>query len=94
MPINETSKTLLHMLKKKFSNSKMSTFETKLTIPKQELKSKADNLRQQKCFIERKAINKHTSHNPKKVYCKMKSDKTEIEKVPSKENVEQFWKII
>ena len=82
------------MLKKKFRNSKMSTLETKLTILKKELKSKADNLRRQKCFIERKRINKQFSHNPKKVYRKMKGDKIEIEKVPTKENVEQFWKSI
>ena len=82
------------MLKKKFGNSKMSTLETKLALLKQELKSKADNLRHQKCLIERKRINKQFSHNPKKVYRKMKDDKIEIEKVPTKENVEQFWKSI
>ena len=80
------------MLKKKFGNSKMSTLETKLALQKQELKSKADNLRHQKCLIERKRINKQFSHNPKKVYRKMKEDKIEIEKVPTKENVEQLWK--
>ena len=87
-------KTLLQMLKKKFGNSKMSTLETKLALLKKELKSKADNLRHQKCGIERKRINKQLLHNPKKVYRKMKDDKIEIEKVPTKENVEQFWKSI
>ena len=87
-------KTPLHMLKKKFSNCKISTRETKLAKLKQELKSKADNQRHQKCLIERKRINKQFSHNPKKVYRKMKDDKIEIEKVPTKENVEQFWKSI
>ena len=58
------------MLKKKFRNSKMSTLETKLTILKKELKSKADNLRRQKCFIERKRINKQFSHNPKRYIVK------------------------
>ena len=47
-------KILLHTLKKKFANSKMSTLETKLTSLKQELKSKAHNLRYQKRLIERK----------------------------------------
>ena len=77
------------MLKNKFRNSKMRTLETKLL--KQELKSKADKLRHQKCLIERKRINKQFLHNPKKIYCKMKDDKMEIEKV---RNVEQFWKNI
>ena len=87
-------KALLQMLKKKFCNSKMSTPETKLSLLKQELKSKADNLRHQKCLIEHKRINKQFSHHAKKVYRKMKDDKIEIEKVPTKENVEQFWKSI
>ena len=72
----------------------MSILETKLVLLKQEIKSKADNLRHQKCLIERKSINKQFSHNPKKVYRRMKDDKIEIEKVPTKENVEQFWKSI
>ena len=41
-------KTLLHTLKKKCGNSKMTTVETKLTLLKQELKNKADNLGHQK----------------------------------------------
>ena len=53
-------KTLLHKLKKKFDNSKMSTLETKLTSPRQELKSKADNLKYQKRLIEGKKINRRS----------------------------------
>ena len=53
-------------VKKTFGNSKMSTLETKLTSLKQELKSKADNLRHQKRLIERKKINKQFAFNPKK----------------------------
>ena len=59
-------KTLLHTLKKKFGDSKMSTLETKLTSLKQELKSKVDNLKQQKRLIECKKINRQFSFYPKK----------------------------
>ena len=85
-------KTLLHTLKKKLGNSKMSTLETKLTSLKQELKSKADNLRHQKRLIERKKINKQFAFNPKKIYGNMKGDKIEVHKIPTKESIEQFWK--
>ena len=85
-------KTLLHKLEKKFGNSKMSTLETKLTSLKQELKSKADNLRHQKRLIERKKINKQFTFNPKKIYRNMKGDKIEVDKIPTKESIEQFWK--
>ena len=85
-------KTLLHTLKKKLGNSKMSTLETKLTSLKQELKSKADNLRHQKRLIERKKINKQFAFNPKKIYGNMKGDKIEVDKIPTKESIEQFWK--
>ena len=81
-------KTLLHTLKKKFGNNKMSTLETKLTSLKQELKSKADNLRRQKRLIERKKINKQFSFNPKKKNRNMKGDKIEVDKIPTKESIE------
>ena len=87
-------KTLLHTLKKKFDNSKMNTLETKLTSLKQELKNKSDNLRNQKRLIERKKINKQFAFNPKKIYRNMKGDKTEVDKIPTKERIEQFWKDI
>ena len=70
----------------------MSALEMKLTSLKQELKSKADNLRHQKRLIERKNINRHFSFNPKKIYRNMKGDKIEVDKIPTKESIEQFWK--
>ena len=61
----------------------MSTLETKFTSLKQELKSKTDNLRHQKRLIERKKINRQFSFNLKKVYRNMKSDKIEVDKIPT-----------
>ena len=87
-------KTLLHTLKKKFGNSKMNTLEIKLTSLKQELKSKADNLRHQKRLIECKKLNRQFSFYLKKVYCNMKVNKIEVDTIPTKESIEQFWKSI
>ena len=67
----------------------MSTLETKLTSLKQELKSKVDNLRHQKRLIERKKINKQFAFNSNR---NMKGDKIEVDKIPTKESIEQFWK--
>ena len=70
----------------------MSTLETKLISRKQELKSKADNLKHQKRLIERKKISRQFSFNLKKVYRNMKGDKIEVDKILTKDSIEQFWK--
>ena len=83
--------SLLHRLKKKYGNSKMITFTTKLSILKQELKSKVEKRRHHKRLAERKRINNQLFYNPKKVCRSLKEDAISIEKVPTKESVES-WK--
>ena len=67
----------------------MSTLGTKLTSLKQELKSKSATLRHQKQLIERKKINRWFSFYLKKIYRNMKGDKIEVDKIPTKESIEQ-----
>ena len=72
----------------------MITLITKLRIPKQELESKVEKCRHNNKLAERKRINNEFFYNPKKVYRSMKGDVISIEKVPTKETVESFWKEI
>ena len=67
----------------------MSTLGTKLTSLKQKLKSKSATLRHQKQLIERKKINRWFSFYLKKIYRNMKGDKIEVDKIPTKESIEQ-----
>ena len=67
----------------------MSTLETRLTSLKQELKSKSATLRHQKQLTERKKINRWFSFYLKKIYRNMKGDKIEVDKIPTKESIEQ-----
>ena len=81
---------LLHRLKKKYGNSKMITLTTKLSVLKQELKSKVEKRRHHKKLAKRKRINSQFFYNPKRVYRSMKGDAISIEKAPTKEDVESF----
>ena len=65
---------------------------TKLSVLKQELKSKVEKCRHHNKLAERKRINKEFFYDPKKVYRSMKGDAISIEKIPTKEDVENFWK--
>ena len=65
----------------------MITLTTKLSVLKQELKSKVE-----KRIAERKRISNQFFYNPQNVYRPMKGDAISIEKVPTKEDVESFWK--
>ena len=49
--------TILHRLTKKCGNTKMRTFETKLALSKQDLRSKYEKLKHEKRIPERKRIN-------------------------------------
>ena len=91
-PKHQTS--LLHRVKKKYGNSKMITLTTKLSILKQELKSKVEKFRHYKKLVKLKRINNQFFYNPTKVYQSMKGDAISIEKVPTKQSVESFWKEI
>ena len=59
---------------------------------KPDLKSKAKILKHQKKIIERKKIKKLFYKDPKKVYREMKGSIITPKSIPSKQNVETFWK--
>ena len=66
----------------------------KLIILKQELKATSSKIRYQEKKFERNRINRKFTYNPKNVYRDFKNDKTEIEIIPPKENIEKYWKDI
>ena len=70
----------------------MTTLKFKCTMLKQDLKSKAKILKHQKKIIERKKIKKLFYKDPKKVYREMKGSIITPKSIPSKQNVETFWK--
>ena len=70
----------------------MIALSTKLSVLKQELKSKIEKCRHHQKPAERKRINNKFFYNPKKIYRSMKGDAISIEKAPTKEDVESFWK--
>ena len=85
-------KRLLNKFLKNYGNTKMTTLEFKCTMLKQDLKSKTEKLKYQKKIIERKKINKLFYKDPKKVYRTMKGSTITPKSIPSKQNVETFWK--
>ena len=85
-------KRLLNKFLKNYGNTKMATLKFKCTMLKQDLKSKTEKLRYQKKIIERKKINKLFFRDPKKVYRAMKGSTITPKIIPSKQNVDTFWK--
>ena len=59
---------------------------------KQDLKSKTEKLKYQKKIIEIRKINKLFYKDPKKVYTTIKGSTITPKSIPSKQNVETFWK--
>ena len=85
-------KHLLNKFLKNYGNTKMATLEFKCIMLKLDLKSNTEKLKYQKEIIERKKINKLFYKDPKKVYITMKGSTITPKSVPSKQNVETFWK--
>ena len=85
-------KRLLNKFVKNYGNIKMTTLKFKCTMLKQDLKNKTKKLRYQKKIIERQKINKLFCKDPKKVYRAMKGSTITSKSIPSKQNVETFWK--
>ena len=85
-------KRLLNKFLKNYGNTKMTTLEFKCAMLKQDLKSKTKKLKYQKKIIERKKINKLFYKDPKKGYRTMKGSTITPKSIPSKQNVETFWK--
>ena len=70
----------------------MRTFETKLALSKQDLRSKYEKLKHEKRIPERKRINNWFFKSPKQVYRSMKENNIIVKKLPEKEALEKFWK--
>ena len=85
-------KCLLNKFLKNYGTIKITTLKFKCTMLKQDLKSKIEKLKYQKKIIEGKKINKLFYKDPKKVYTAMKGSTITPNSIPSKQNVEMFWK--
>ena len=66
----------------------------KLIILKQELKATSSKIRYQEKTFEHNRINRKFTYNPKSICQDFKNDKTEIETIPSKEDIEKYWEDI
>ena len=87
-------KSLLKKFRKKFRNTTMTNFESKLYISKQKLKAKSEKLKYHKKLFERKSINHRFNCDPKSVYRTMKGNCITAENIPTKNEIETFWKSI
>ena len=85
-------KRLIQQFDKRFGNTRMRTLEYKLSYFKQELKAKATKLKYEKRKQERKKINQLFGKSPKGVYRNFKGNNITVKDLPSKENLESFWK--
>ena len=83
---------LNNFFKKSYGNIRMATLKFKCRMLKEDLKSKTEKLRYQKKIIERKKTKKLFCKDPKKVYRAMKGSTITPKNIPSKQNVETFWK--
>ena len=61
---------------------------------KQNLKAKSEKTKYYKKLYERKTINQNFSCDPKSVYRNMKGNRITAKKIPTKYEVETFWKNI
>ena len=72
----------------------MLNLQSNLYIKKQKLKAKSEKLKYRKKLYERKTVNRNSSCDPKSVYRTMKGNRMTAEKIPTKYEVETFWKNI
>ena len=87
-------KLLPEKFRKKFKNTTLLNLQSKLYISKQKLKVKSENLKYHKKLYKRKTINRKFSCDPKSFYRTMKGNCVTAEKIPTKHEVETFWKNI
>ena len=87
-------KSLLEKFWKKFRNTTMPNLQSKLYISKQKLKAKSEKLKYHKKLFERKSIKHRFNCDPKSVYRTMKGNCITTEKIPTKNEIETFWKSI
>ena len=84
--------TLKNKFQKKCGNTKTRTLEYRLALLKYKLKATCTKFKYNKRKHQRKTINRSFSKDPKGVYRNLRGTKTNIENLPSKTEVESFWK--
>ena len=87
-------KSLLKKFRKKFRNTTLINLQSNLYITKEKLKAKSEKLKYHKKLYERKTISRNVSCDPKSVYRNIKGNRITAEKIPTKYEVETFWKNI
>ena len=87
-------KSLVEKFRKKFRNTTLLNLQSNLCITKKKLKAKSEKLKYHKILYERKTVNRNFSSDPNIVYRTMKGNHIRAEKIPTKYEVELFWKNI
>lgn len=83
---------LSQFIERKFHTKSRRHLEFKLESLKHKLSANAAKLRYQKRLSDRRQINRQFSSNPKFVYRKMRGEQITVQEVPTKTDVENFWK--
>ena len=81
-------------LRKKFGDIKQTTLDYKLILLKHDLKAKSEKMKHHKNMIERKRLNRKFAYGPKSVYRSMKGNTIEVKDMPTKDDIQAFWKSI
>ena len=86
--------SLKHKFQKKYGNIKTRILEYKLALLKHDLKATYTKFKYSKRKYQHKTINRSFSKNPKGVYINFRGTKINLENLPSKDEVESFWRRI
>ena len=86
--------SLKHKFQKKYGSTKTRTFIYNLALLKHDLKATCTKFKYSKRKHQRKTLNRSFSKDPKGVYRNFRGTKINVENLPSKDEVESFWKRI
>ena len=86
--------SLKNKFQKKYGNTKTRTLEYKVALLKHDLKATCTKFKYIKRKHQRKTINISFSKDPKGVNRNFRETKINVEDLPSKDEVESFWKSI
>ena len=86
--------SLKSKFQKEYGNSKTRTLEYQSALLKHDLKATCTKFKYIKRKHQRRTINKTFSNDPKGGYRNFRGTKINVENLPSKDEVESFWKSI
>ena len=89
--LTKHQKKIENRLKKWFRNTKLRTFESKLSQFNDDLKLAKESLRNKQKLCESNSINKKFQNNQKQVFRTWKSKQQQINTAPNKVKIENFW---